>query len=101
MNVTPKSIYNWYSQTIRNPKYRWWIILGSLLYLLSPLDISPDLIPIAGQVDDIVILTLLLTEVSQMVIDYSKLRKDNPTSTQATQPEADVKTVDVDSVSMD
>lgn len=101
MNVTPKSIYNWYTQTIRNPKYRWWIILGSLVYLLSPLDISPDLIPIAGQVDDIIILTLLLSEVSQMVIDYTKVRKDDPTSQTATQPEANVKTVDVDSISVD
>ena len=98
MNVTPKSIYNWYTQTIRNPKYRWWIILGSLIYILSPFDISPDFFPIAGQVDDIVILTLLLTEVSQIVVDYSKVRKGNTTPAE---PETKVKTVDVDSVSVD
>ena len=98
MNNFPKSIYNWYRNTLRNPKYRWWMILGSILYILSPIDISPDFIPIIGQIDDVVILTLLVSEVSQLLIDTAKARKgevaesytDNTTE----------KTVDVDAVSM-
>lgn len=95
MNISVKSIYNWYHNTIQNPKYRWWIILGTLVYLLSPIDIAPDFLPIVGEVDDIMLLTLLITEVSQVVLDYAKSRKHQPgTYTQATSNE----TIDVESV---
>ena len=72
MNISPTSIYNWYRNCIRNPKYRWWIILGTLVYLISPIDISPDFIPIAGALDDFVLVSLLVTEVSQLIMDRYK-----------------------------
>lgn len=98
MKISPQALYRWYGNTLRNPKYRWWIILGTLVYLLSPLDISPDLIPIVGQVDDFLILSLLLTEVSQIVLNSTQ-KKSPPNSPQS---EAEnVKTVDVDAVSID
>jgi uncharacterized membrane protein YkvA (DUF1232 family) len=34
------------------------VIPATLLYLISPLDLVPDLIPIVGQVDDVMILLL-------------------------------------------
>lgn len=52
MKITPQAIYSLYSNAIRNPKYRNWIILGTLIYVLSPIDISPDIFPLAGQIDD-------------------------------------------------
>ena len=75
MNFSIQSLYTWYRNIIRNPKYRWWVIAGTLAYVLSPFDISPDFIPIIGQVDDIAIVTLLVAEVSQMVVDFIKLRR--------------------------
>lgn len=75
MNISATSIYNWYRNTIRNPKYRWWIILGTLVYLISPVDISPDFIPIVGVLDDFVLVSLLVTEVSQLVMDKYKSSK--------------------------
>lgn len=100
MNNFPQSIYNWYRNTLRNPKYRWWVILGSLLYIASPFDFSPDFIPILGQIDDVVILTLLVSEVSQLLIDTAKARKgDGETVVASTENTAD-KTVDVDAVSV-
>lgn len=100
MNNFPQSIYNWYRNTLRNPKYRWWVILGSLLYIASPFDISPDFFPIIGQIDDVVILTLLVSEVSQLLIDTAKARKgDGETVVASTENTAD-KTVDVDAVSV-
>ncbi len=75
MNISPTSIYNWYRNSIRNPKYRWWIILGTLVYLISPIDISPDFIPIAGALDDFVLVSLLVTEVSQLIMDRYKSSK--------------------------
>lgn len=45
-NFSIQSIYNWYRNSIRNPKYRWWVILGTIVYIISPIDIAPDFIPI-------------------------------------------------------
>lgn len=98
-----ESINNWYRNTIRNPKYRWWIILGSLVYLLSPLDISPDFIPVIGWIDDGVIATILVAEVSQLVLDRLKALKAKE-ATEATTASAATgggsETVDVDAVSV-
>ena len=66
------SIYNWYRNTLRHPKYRWWLILGTLVYLVSPIDIAPDFIPIVGEIDDLMLATLLVTEVSQLFLDKFK-----------------------------
>ncbi|NET17684.1 MAG: DUF1232 domain-containing protein [Okeania sp. SIO1H6] len=79
MSFSIQSLYTWYRNTIRNPKYRWWIIAGTLAYVLSPFDISPDFIPIVGQIDDVAIVTLLVAEVSQMVVDFIKLRRGQDT----------------------
>ncbi len=75
MSFSIESMYNWYRNSIRNPKYRWWIVLGTLAYLFSPIDIAPDFIPIAGQIDDIALVTLMVVEVSQMAIEYFKSRQ--------------------------
>jgi uncharacterized membrane protein YkvA (DUF1232 family) len=106
MKISVESIYTWYRDIIRNPKYRWWIILGSLLYVLSPIDIAPDFIPIAGQVDDIVILTLLVSEISQLLIEQVKSRKVGQSTTVATSSNEtntnnNQDTVDVKAVSLE
>ena len=61
-----KSIYAGYRQMVAHPRYRWWMIGGTLLYLLSPIDIAPDFLPFVGQIDDAVIVTVLATEIMQM-----------------------------------
>ena len=70
-----KSFYDWYRNTLRHPQYRWLLIFGTIFYLISPIDIAPDLFPIVGQVDDLMLLTLLLSELSQIVFDFFKLRQ--------------------------
>lgn len=75
MSNSIQSIYNWYRNALRNPKYRWWIILGTGLYLLMPFDISPDFLPIVGQIDDVAVVTLLVAELSQMMVEYFKSRQ--------------------------
>lgn len=99
MSLTPKAIYDWYRNTLRNPKYRWWIVLGTLAYLISPLDISPDFFPIAGQIDDVFIVTLLLSELSQIALDFFKTRQDNLQKDKT--PTTTTPTVDIPSVPMD
>jgi uncharacterized membrane protein YkvA (DUF1232 family) len=96
MKISLQSIYNWYRQGIRNPKYRWWFILGTLTYLVLPFDLAPDFLPILGEIDDLVLVTLLLTEVSRLVIDTFKSRQKTPVSNNQ-----QGETVDVNAVSLD
>lgn len=99
-NISIKSLYEWYRSTLRNPKYRWVIILGTIAYLISPFDIAPDFIPVIGQLDDVAILGLFLAEVSQMVLDFAKRRKGDLATATTTDGEP-AKTVEVDAVSME
>jgi uncharacterized membrane protein YkvA (DUF1232 family) len=80
MQFSLEALYNWYRNAIRNPKYRWWVILGTLVYFFSPIDLVPGfLFPGIGQLDDIFLLTIMVTEVSQMAIDGFKKRQSNTT----------------------
>lgn len=89
-----QSFYNWYRGTIRNPKYRWWIVLGTLAYLFSPIDIAPDFLPIVGWIDDAAVMALLVSEVSQIFIDYVKLRQGQQPNEVANNPTESAKSVD-------
>ncbi|EFA71724.1 hypothetical protein B7O87_03785 [Cylindrospermopsis raciborskii CENA303] len=75
MSFSVQSLYSWYGKLIRKPKYRWWVIMGTIVYLVSPIDIAPDFIPVVGQIDDLVLLTLLVSEVSKFVIEGWKSSK--------------------------
>jgi len=76
MNFSLESLYSWYRSMIRNPQYRWWIVLGTLAYLWSPIDILPDIFPIIGWIDDGLLATLLVSEISQLVLTRLKLKTD-------------------------
>jgi len=76
MNFSLESLYSWYRSMIRNPQYRWWVVLGTLAYLWSPIDILPDIFPIIGWIDDGLLATLLVTEISQLVLSRLKLKTD-------------------------
>jgi len=76
MNFSLESLYSWYRSMIRNPQYRWWIVLGTLAYLWSPIDILPDIFPIIGWIDDGLLATLLVSEISQLVLARLKLKTD-------------------------
>ncbi|MFQ4142312.1 YkvA family protein [Chlorogloeopsis sp. ULAP02] len=102
MKVPLQSVYNWYRGLIRNPKYRWWVILGTLLYFVSPIDIVPDILPIVGQIDDVFLLTLLMTEVSGLVIEGFKARRgvEAQAANTAEDSTSSSDTIDVDAVSV-
>jgi len=95
MSFSISALYDWYRNAIRNPKYRWWIMIGTAIYLISPIDIAPDFIPVLGQIDDVMLAGLLFTELSQMVITKLQSRKDNVDVTSKTPGK---ETVDVDAV---
>lgn len=102
MNFSVQAVYTWYRNLIRNPKYRWWVVLGTLVYFISPIDLLPDVFPVVGELDDVFLITLLVSEISQMLIEGVKSRKGNTDTTtnandNVTTP---AKTVDVDAVSI-
>lgn len=103
MNFSIQSVYSWYRSLLRNPKYRWWVVLATALYFLSPLDVVPDFLPIVGELDDVFLLTLLVSEVSQMLIEGFKARKGDTVeqnSTATGNSTTTANTVDVDAVSV-
>ncbi|MUL36029.1 YkvA family protein [Gloeocapsopsis dulcis] len=103
MNFSIQAVYNWYRNLLRNPKYRWWVVLGTAFYFLLPFDVAPDFLPVVGQIDDVFLISLLVAEISQILIEGVKARKADTEPKQATN-EGNVgstaSTIDVDAVSV-
>jgi uncharacterized membrane protein YkvA (DUF1232 family) len=72
-----KSFFNWYQNTLRHPKHRWWLIAGTLLYILSPINLISDSIPILGWIDDGAILSLFIAEMAQLLMSQAQANQQN------------------------
>ena len=60
----------------KSSKYKLNIIIGAviaLIYVLIPIDISPDAVPVIGWIDDII---AVLLAIANGLLFASKLRKD-------------------------
>lgn len=79
---------------LKNPPYNWLIIVASLIYLISPLDILPDIFPVLGQADDLILLVFLFSNLLQ------NLPKLFPFKAQKNQKNEDIKTIDVDATTI-
>jgi uncharacterized membrane protein YkvA (DUF1232 family) len=53
-------------------------IVGALLYVLNPLDLIPDFIPLVGQIDDAAVVAACLLMVRQDLHKYKKWKIANP-----------------------
>ena len=95
--------FGWYRALMRHPQYRWLAILGSLIYLVSPIDIAPDIIPLVGQIDDIILLTVLFSAVMQIFSPAIQSSSDPFDAEPSTRSSDDptVQTVDVKATSVD
>jgi len=66
-----------------NGNYReipWWsiaAIVAALLYVLSPIDLIPDFIPVVGYVDDALIVAACLAMVETDLHEYKEWKKKN------------------------
>ena len=58
-------------------------VVIALLYILNPIDLIPDIIPILGQMDDLAMLMFVWKMISEDVKDYAlwKVRNDDDEST--------------------
>ena len=59
----------------RVPKGTVAAIIGSLLYVLSPVDLIPDMIPVIGYLDDAAVLALCLKFVKHDVDEYKQVMR--------------------------
>ncbi len=75
MKFLLQPIYTLLRQWIAHPKYRWWVIAGTLIYLLDPFDLSPDMLPLIGQLDDGLLVTIVAAEVAQFLVEKRKANK--------------------------
>ena len=91
-------LMKWFKRLIRNPKYRWLVILGSLVYLVSPLDISPDVFPVIGWIDDGLLASIVVTELTQMAIDHRRKKVDKFGQTVAATDSENI--IDIESVTV-
>jgi uncharacterized membrane protein YkvA (DUF1232 family) len=60
-----RSLFSLYFRLFRSSRFRWIAILASLVYIVSPIDLSPDILPIAGRLDDLVVIVLMLAGLIQ------------------------------------
>lgn len=51
-------------------KWNMSIIIGTILYVLSPIDAIPDVVPVAGWLDDITIVGYALNKISDEIKKY-------------------------------
>ncbi|PSR18448.1 hypothetical protein C8255_07280 [filamentous cyanobacterium CCP3] len=96
-----KPFMNWYRQLLRNSKYRWVVLFGTLVYLVSPIDISPDVFPILGWIDDGLIATIAITEITQILLDRKRnLRQVDEAVRMTEAVDTNEQVIDVDSVAV-
>ncbi|MEB3268047.1 MAG: DUF1232 domain-containing protein [Leptolyngbya sp.] len=54
-----------YRRLLLHPRYGIWVLVASLAYILSPIDLSPDLLPLLGQIDDVALIVLMVSALTQ------------------------------------
>ncbi len=103
-NTITSALYSWYRKALRHTKYRWVVIFGTLFYLVNPFDFSPDVLPIIGWIDDGLIVSLLVTEVSQILSTELKRKslfsRKAQTEVETVIDTENVKTINVEAVSV-
>ncbi len=54
------------------PSWRKWVGFSAVLYVLSPIDLIPDVLPVIGWLDDVGVLGLALTFVTRDMARFAK-----------------------------
>ena len=67
----------WKKDYTKIPWYAMTAIVFSLLYVLNPMDLSPDYIPIVGYIDDVTVFSFALTLVSKDLKAYKEWKSSS------------------------
>ena len=96
------ALHDLYRKALKHSKYRWLVILGTVFYLVNPFDFSPDVIPVLGWIDDGLIVSLLVTEMGQLMSEQLTRKRSGFVATPAETDQnlEDVQTITVDAVSV-
>ena len=91
-----------YRRLLTHPRYGIWVVFASLLYLISPIDLSPDLLPVLGQIDDVALIALMIAAASQW-LGQQFLNQEQAQSNANSQEtdETIQRTVDVDAIEVE
>ncbi|MGF1459301.1 MAG: YkvA family protein [Leptolyngbyaceae cyanobacterium] len=91
-------LFQGYRRLLTHPKYGIWVLLASVLYLISPIDISPDLIPLLGQIDDVALIVLMATAASQWLSQQflSEQPQDSVSQDESVRETVDVNAVEIE-----
>jgi uncharacterized membrane protein YkvA (DUF1232 family) len=60
-----------------------WLLLGAIAYLISPIDLIPDFIPVLGQLDDLIIVPSMIWLALIRIPAATKLRAREKQTTQS------------------
>ena len=96
------ALHDLYRKALKHSKYRWLVVLGTVFYLVNPFDFSPDVIPVLGWIDDGLIVSLLITEMGQLMSEQLTRKRSGfvATPAEADQDLEDIQTITVDAVSV-
>ena len=61
----------------RTPAIARWCVRAAAAYLLSPIDLIPDFVPVLGQLDDVIIVSLLLA-IARYFVPADVLQEHRP-----------------------
>lgn len=84
------------SRWFRNPAARGWLLLGVVIYLISPLDLLPDLIPGLGQVDDLVVLGFTIVQLLGLLFQPPSVPPNPPPASSQSPLKKVEQTIDVE-----
>lgn len=57
-------------------KWNMSVIIGTIVYVISPLDAIPDIIPVLGWVDDVTIIGYAISKLSEEIAKYKDYKKN-------------------------
>lgn len=62
------------------PQSAYWKIAGALAYVIFPVDVLPDFIPMIGWLDDIFLLGLVISSLNDLIEEYKKFKGQDAVS---------------------
>ncbi|MBE7380688.1 MAG: DUF1232 domain-containing protein [Leptolyngbya sp. SIO1E4] len=91
-----------YRRLITHPRYGIWVVLATLLYLISPFDLFPDFAPVFGQIDDVALIVLMVSAVSQWLSQqFLASQEADPFAEAPLEEDAAQQTIDIDAVEVE